>query len=536
MLTKNQNKNQKKPLVTNFIRHLLPFGVRSQQGSTLPMAIGLGSAMMIVGTVAVMKGGQESTNTISSEQTKQAMAVAEAGVTNVQSFLAKNPSLAMLDLEDWQEIVKVDPNDPKKVEDKIVSAIPALAEKVEEMKNATNTSSSNGNQESYLCKAAQPSSTSSLDSSLGETFNAEKIIEGLQSVAGVKSNSKDTQWVSVGNNGSYKLLGYSRNASEDGAIAIIQGKVGNAVAQLAIDLQGSFNVEGGTINSESTPIMIDGSGDGAPALWITDNTDNDFGNNDFGGNVKITVSDCKKMVGEKPDENGNFEYQPYKNGPKSKGGTTVLTKEPMPPVPTPPSDAISLSAITGDMTLPRINVRVQGKTISDTKSSDGYYHYKVNVSQGNSINLKGNDTLSINDNVILHLDGNMLLSGNSKIKTDSSEKLQIYGSQNTTSVGINGGGESGNVFIHAPNANAGVNGGGSSYPNISGSIWVKSWGKGWSNSNSGVLVANSGKYADYLSGETRQKPKSSTPEPITTTYDNVGKVSNFTRQPVSSNK
>lgn len=62
----------------------------------------------------------------------------------------------------------------KKVEDKIVSAIPPLAEKVEEMKNATNTGSSNGNQESYLCKATQPSSTSSLDSSLGETFNAEK--------------------------------------------------------------------------------------------------------------------------------------------------------------------------------------------------------------------------------------------------------------------------------------------------------------------------------------------------------------------------
>lgn len=91
MLTNNQNKNQKKPLVTNFIRNLLPFGVRSQQGSTLPMAIGLGSAMMIVGAVAVMKGGQENTNTTSSEQSKQAMAVAEAGVTNVQSFLAKKP-------------------------------------------------------------------------------------------------------------------------------------------------------------------------------------------------------------------------------------------------------------------------------------------------------------------------------------------------------------------------------------------------------------------------------------------------------------
>jgi len=82
MLTNNQNKNQKKPLVTNFIRNLLPFGVRSQQGSTLPMAIGLGSAMMIVGAVAVMKGGQESTNTTSSEQTKQALAIAEGGVEN----------------------------------------------------------------------------------------------------------------------------------------------------------------------------------------------------------------------------------------------------------------------------------------------------------------------------------------------------------------------------------------------------------------------------------------------------------------------
>ncbi|WP_330204968.1 hypothetical protein [Cyanobacterium sp. Dongsha4] len=82
MLTNNQNENPKKPLVTNFIRNLLPFGVRSQQGSTLPMAIGLGSAMMVVGTLAIMKGGQENTNTTSSEQTKQALAIAEGGVEN----------------------------------------------------------------------------------------------------------------------------------------------------------------------------------------------------------------------------------------------------------------------------------------------------------------------------------------------------------------------------------------------------------------------------------------------------------------------
>jgi len=128
-----------------------------------------------------------------------------------------------------------------------------------------------------------------------------------------------------------------------------------------------------------------------------------------------------------------------------------------------------------------------------------------------SISLGGSDTLEIKENsdVVIYLQGDFSMGGNSSINVPESSSLQIYGNVegkygcasgqtspcNTESVKINAGGTTAKLFIHAPEATGGVNGGGNSYPNFSGSLWLKSWNG--SSSNSGVLLGASGTYGDY---------------------------------------
>ncbi|GAB4303115.1 MAG: hypothetical protein Kow0091_03230 [Geminocystis sp.] len=519
MLTNNQNKNQKKPLVTNFIRNLLPFGVRSQQGSTLPMAIGLGSAMMIVGAVAVMKGGQESTNTTSSEQTKQAMAVAEGGVTKIQSFLANNPSLAMLDLEQWQDIME----DPSNTEETVKNEIKktagtqkiSLGEEIEKKQNELK--SQEKNDDPILCDANSKTNLSSKNEGtphvLGKNFNSQTIEEGLKSIVGMKlvNSQAKTDWVPLGNNkGEYRLVSYERTA-DDSAKAIIQGKVGNAKAELVVDLGGSYEVKPYTPESENINSSNSALGESVPALWIMDNNINDFGNNNFNGDILISQTDCD-FKGDMPEAQNFVD-------PKTQGAIKISKL--MPPVPTPPITPKNVNAITKNTIFPL-------NAANDPQDSEGYYHYTVP-----SIDIKGSTkvTISSGKKVVFHLNGNMTMSGNSGIVTQNDAKLEIYGSSSTTNVLVNGGATA-SVFIHAPNANAGINGGGNSNPNFAGSIWAKSW-KG-SSSNSGVFIRSAGVYSDYLGG--KDIDMSDTPaSTVTTNYSNVGKITNWTRQTISQN-
>lgn len=355
---------------------------------------------------------------------------------------------------------------------------------------------------------------------MGDEFSADEIKTGLESVVGIKldSSSSDAkpEWVSMGNNQYYKFIGYTRNSNNDGGQVIIQGKKSDAVAQLVADLKGTYQVNGGTSSSSSSPTMVDGSSEGAPVLWVTDSKNNSFGNNNFDGIVKISQASCT-FEGEKPTQSKNFEQTTNKL-------SLLLTKEVMPSVPTPlvtPKKIGAINSPKGNSTL-----TFPLDATNDPKDSEGRYYYEVS-----SIDLSGKTTVNIEKNVVFYLTGNMTMSGNPDFVTKNGSKLEIYGGNGTTNITLNGKATAGaNIFIHAPNAHIGVNGGGNSNPNIAGSIWAKSWGL--SDSNSGILIGKPGTYGDYIVGENRQVPETSNPSNPVTTYDNVGQMSRVTRQAV----
>ncbi len=521
MLSNNQDKNLRKPLVTNFVRNLLPLGIRTHRGSTLPMAIGLGSAMMIVSAVAVINGSREKTNTTSFEQTKQALAVAEAGITNIQSFLAENPSLAMLNSEQWGEIFE----NPSQTEDIIKDGVKktlddkeiTLREEIEDKEVQLKSQDRQG--DSILCGAnshiSSPSNNNG-DRQLGTKFDSKeikKIEQKLEEVIGMKLVNSEAKpdWVSLGNNGEYRLVSYQRIA-DDTAQAIIQGRVGSAKVELVVDLGGSYQVVADTLDSNNLNTSNVALGEDVPSLWIMDSNVNDFGNNNFDGNIIISQTDCN-FEGDMPEAQNFVD-------PNTQG--IIKINLPIPPVPTPPITPKSVSGITDNITFPL-------NATNDPQDSEGYYHYALP-----SINIQGNNeiTISSGKKVVFHLNGNMTMSGNSGIVTQDGAKLEIYGNSSTTDIVVNGGATA-SVFIHAPNANAGINGGGNSNPNFAGSIWAKSW-QG-SNSNSGVFIGSAGVYSDYLGGKNVDMSDTPTAE-VTTKYKGIGTIRNWTRQAISKNQ
>lgn len=531
MLTNNQNKNPKKPLVTNFIRNLLPFGVRSQQGSTLPMAIGLGSAMMVVGTLAVMKGGQENTNTTSSEQTKQALAIAEAGVTRMQGLFAEEPRLAMVsqnsDTQGWTDVLN--DND--------------LQGKLNEEAGVSESG------EDYSCNA---NNSGSSDSGLSD----EEIKAKLQGeVAKIPSNqvsitAGQNDWITLGNGHQYRLVSYTNNNGL-GRLAV-QGKVGNnnnSTAQINVEFDARV-IGGGSTSS--------GTSEGVAALWISD-SGNNFGNNKIAGNVKIYSSTCKtkQQLGNNAPSDSNL----------INGGKLEISSEPIPATPALPNSGSTgfyeiATPITGDETFPRLGSPAipqqqscktkKGVTTctitqpavpavpADVPDANGYYHYLIP-----SLTYSGNQNLTISPNakVVFYLQGDFNIGGNSDISVDSSSKLEVYGNTNlgggnfkygcnlvgssncgTDTVLIRGGTAAGNIFIHAVDATAGVNGGGNVNPNFRGSIWAKNWDASSANT---IALGSQGTYNDYLSGKDRTIPGKPTYE--------LGNITNWTRQAVSQN-
>lgn len=207
------------------------------------------------------------------------------------------------------------------------------------------------------------------------------------------------------------------------------------------------------------------------------------------------------------------------------GTTPQIIQDPSMTLPPPlpvPSNAITLSAITNSLRLPRSSDVPNAK--SDPSQPNDTYVYRVQASSGDSINLSGQQALQITPGkkVTLYLDGNVRTQGsgvklghncydfgpegslttpnpptsyssdspNSDGIPDSNTEIvagckpfnfQIYGGVNTTSI-VFGGGNVVDAFIFAPNANAGVNGG----AQIRGSIWVDAWDQ--SNSNQDVVI------------------------------------------------
>ncbi|HIK37916.1 MAG: hypothetical protein NZ901_02575 [Geminocystis sp.] len=430
--------------ISLFIKGYLP--VSRERGFSSVLALALGTIIIGGAFLAIARASQSRTNAVAQQQTNQALAAAEAGVARVQNLLLQEPRLAILELSRWREV----------------------ASATDASQRLTELTGINSSGSSSTCSTSSGSSSSSQD-----------IKNRLTQIAGIitQGTSTDpTDWVQLGDNSSYRIIGYDGNGN-----LTVQGRLNNnnAIARIAV----RFNVNQTTTTSSSS--------DAVPVVWLGSHEGNDIGNNDLMGKVRVTVPNSSTSV-------TSITLGVGRNGTISGGiETTTQCMPPTPPLP-PSGSYYSLSSVAAGTTFPRSG---------DQPDSNGYYHYLV---PSLTFNGNGNLTISAGRKVVFYLQGNLDIGGNFDIIAQNGARLEIYGNTNsrygcppgatgncnTTEIKTSGGASiRGNVFIHAPEARAGINGGGNTNPNFQGAIWVKNWG--FSNSNVGQLTAN-GTFNDYL--------------------------------------
>jgi hypothetical protein len=512
LFNNRQSNNQKNTLKSNFVYRLLSFKKQNQAGTTLITGTAIGLLGLGTGTLAIAQANQLKTNVVSDEMTKQAIAVAETGVTRMQSLFIKEPRLAMVSSHnEWTTIANTAPTQLDTV-----------------LNNTANTAAGTSATTSTATYSCSPSSGTTAGTSL-TSQEAQEIIDQLQGGAiKVPSNiiNANNTWVALDPNnpdkGKFKLVSYSRGTGANSKASLtIQGQVGSnnaSKAQIKVDFDANVASGGGGGTIPSTAEQV-------PGLWISE-VGNDWANDKVNGNIKIYSPTCKTLaqITGAPD-NSNL----YNTSTQS----ISISKEPIPD--TPPLPTSNLYTVTGSvagMTFPRPG---------DTPDTNGHYHYLIN-----NLDISGGSNVTIVDNakVIFYVRGNINLSGNPDINpsaSNTSKNLQIYGNTYTTgnntkygcgslTVGTNcptlqahfNGTGTVKAFVHAPAATGSVNGGGNTNGNFRGSMWIKAWDS--SSGNSKVKIDAVGNYGDYQVTENRTVPNVTPP-----TYT-LGNISNYERQ------
>ena len=81
---------------------------KDHEGFVLPMMIGLGLIMTVVGLTMIGRSSDDQIRSTLEEQTAQALAAAETGITRVQALFLRFPELAERRLEDWETYFDID--------------------------------------------------------------------------------------------------------------------------------------------------------------------------------------------------------------------------------------------------------------------------------------------------------------------------------------------------------------------------------------------------------------------------------------------
>ena len=84
----------------NFYLALIKPGDR-QEGFTMPLALGLGLAMIIVAASLIARSQTDRLTTTSQRESNRAVSIAEAGVARSRSFLARYKFIATKNLNTW---------------------------------------------------------------------------------------------------------------------------------------------------------------------------------------------------------------------------------------------------------------------------------------------------------------------------------------------------------------------------------------------------------------------------------------------------
>lgn len=510
------------------------------QGFVLPIMVGLGLIMMIVGLTMVARSGDSQTAATLQKQNAQALAIAETGITRTLSALndPANQQYITLNLSDWDSAGSSSSVDPCN----FLGLNPTEASELE--KGEVNAQG-NYTITDYTYDSTTEQAKLTVQGEIGSAQASLQVVIPKET-GGIPLDFNDfpalyaDNRIDLGNN---DVLDADQvnppnpsNANvicadcelPDGADpkSYCYDDSGNLTfdltdedAQAALGAKKNAVIDGqvllGKLDLAPVPTIADLDSKGIPY-----NTIGSAGGGTTTEGSEETGDSTKTETGEEENEhpsckgNGRNKHCTSQELNLSDEGILVTSLSLENLIAAKPNTNKGSSVINGSMTLPDTSNHTpevdDNGTPGDTSDDIEIYHYQVD-----SINLKGNKTLTINTNdnqaVYLYVSGDITLSGKVTIahnKVDNSgnvigdgdlDKFRIYGTASDgdpstidQDFGINGTGTSRNAFIYAPNAGVGINGGGSG-DGWSGVIWAHSWGikKDGSNfSNSNVARLN----------------------------------------------
>jgi hypothetical protein len=409
-----------------------------QRGFTLPLSIGVGISMLLLGSLMIARSNVDQGTAIAQVQTAGALSVAEAGVARTLSMLNSPNNARLLTLN-----YESDRGDGREYlgDDQILRSGDELA-----------TISNQWDDPAGGCTTPTGASFAAL-------------------VSGTVGTGTDQ--------GNYRVLAYRYRPATEVASLLVEGTFRGSTSRVQV----SFNTRTRTSSGSN----------GFPGLYALNSIN--LGNNDVlkvvapnetGSSANIICRDC--VVTNPATSCSASTGQPTNaaisaaigQGPNGViDGRAMIQPLDLPPVPTPPASGAQgryeIGAIGAGTTFPRSD---------DVADANGVYHYMVN-----SITLNGSNTVTINSTtgrVRFYVSGDVTLSGNAGIQhTGTPDRFAIFGTGGVSqSITISGGASTTSAFIHAPNATVGINGG-SSDPDVKGAVWARVWNG--SNSNNAEI-------------------------------------------------
>jgi hypothetical protein len=440
----------------------------SERGFALPIALGLGLIMILIGATMIVRSQGDQITALAQKNTAQSLTVNEAGVTRSISILNQPNTAFLLKLN-------YDPINPD-------------------------------TDKTYL------GPNGILNSGDEETAAVDQWSSLPSSIPCSSSISAPTELISsaTAGAGSYQVKAYryrdpdgTPNTGDEIGTLLVEGTQGNAVSRVQVStrivqypLTGSFAGLYGSniINLGNNDVLATPGGSGSAANVVCKD-------------CKVPADQCSAN-GPTPD--GLRQAVGAKTQNSTIAGNILINDPQLPPVPTTPATPCSatsgpncstdLSSLDASTTpeLPRpqdIANRVAWQashptTWSASTASEPYYYVITDMPLGNNV-LTVNTTAAP---VYLHVSGNITVSGSKGTiaHTGSPERLRIYGnpedptdSRTDQEFKLNGGASTSNLFIYAPDATMGISGG-SSTPDIQGAVWIKTWDG--SNSNRAEIV------------------------------------------------
>lgn len=417
--------------------------VKNQQGFALPIAMGMGVVLLLIGISTVVRSQVDSTVATTQKSTARGLSAAETGIGLIQEKINNARAIAKY---------------------------PAC------ITWSTSDSCSDTTGLSWKNPAAIPNLTTGCAGSLSAT--------DIASIAERTWKNVDS---SDATKGQYRFIDYTY-ASGVGTLTV-EGRVNqnNASNTSTSRLQVKIPVADATSSSS------------VPALWIGNGSGTDMNNDKIKGNIVVNTCALSSLANPPTTANlSNSTAYSVKAIPRNLPGTPSLpssynnlttgTLNPWITLPRPSGTDVTYTDSKGNVRYAYLvkDLNKNGNATITLANST----VKVDLFVQGNISLSGNPDINPSgDSTQLRIFGNES-TGGSSYKYGCASGVTCP----TSTVHFNGTGTI-NAFIYAPAGTGSVNGGGNTNGNIKGSLWIKDWDA--SSGNNKVKVDSVGNYGDF---------------------------------------